>query len=128
MNRIKELRNIKGINQQTLAEVLSVQRPAISKYENGEIPLTDDTIRILADYFGVTIDYLLGRTDDPTPLGSASDDSSDDITFDDFMFALYSETRDLTDEQKDVILKNAQLLNRLQKLEEESRDGKSDET
>ena len=62
MNRIKELRAGKGVNQEQLAKFLNVQRAAVSKYENGEIPLTAETINKLADYFDVTTDYLLGRT------------------------------------------------------------------
>jgi len=52
------------INQEDLAKVLNVNRSAISKYESGTIPLTDDSIKTLCDYFGVTSDYLLGRTND----------------------------------------------------------------
>ena len=59
MNRIRALRKERGISQEGLASVLSVQRSVISKYESCTIPLTSDTINILVKYFGVTADYLL---------------------------------------------------------------------
>lgn len=63
MNRIKQLREQLGITQTELGKVLNVKDSAISKYESGKIPLTTETILILADYFHVSIDFLLGRTD-----------------------------------------------------------------
>ena len=62
-NRIKELRENKGISQAALAKYSGVVRSAMCQYESGarQIP---DAIKIkLADYFGVSVDYLLGRTD-----------------------------------------------------------------
>jgi transcriptional regulator with XRE-family HTH domain len=64
MNKIKELRKIKRINQEDLCNILNVTRQNISRYENGIIPLTESTILLLADYFNVTTDYLLGRSDE----------------------------------------------------------------
>ena len=45
--------------------MLNVNRSAISKYENGTIPLNDDVIMKLAEHFKVSTDYLLGRNEDP---------------------------------------------------------------
>lgn len=63
MNRIKMLRQAKGWTQDELGEKLSVKRSAISKYETGKIPLTDDTIRKLSEIFGESADYILGAND-----------------------------------------------------------------
>lgn len=63
MNRIKQLREERGITQPALGKVLNVQGAAISKYESERIPLTSDTIKTLAEFFGVSTDYLLGKTD-----------------------------------------------------------------
>lgn len=63
MNRIKLLREQLGITQTELGKVLNVKDAAISKYESGKVPLTTETILKLADYFHVSIDFLLGRTD-----------------------------------------------------------------
>ncbi|NOW85956.1 helix-turn-helix domain-containing protein [Clostridium beijerinckii] len=64
MNRIKQLRLAKGWTQDDLGDKLCVKRAAISKYENGGIPLTDDTIRKLSEIFEKSADYILGLTDD----------------------------------------------------------------
>ena len=114
MNRIKELRNAKGINQQELAKILNVQRPAISKYENGEISLTDDTMRTLADYFGVTTDYLLGCTDDVTPPGEKKGSLDEQLSG--IEFALFGEIRELDDEDKEDLLRDVRKARELREL------------
>ena len=61
--RIKELRNEQHITQLKLAMDLDMSQNTISRYENGERePGIAELIRI-ADYFRVSIDYLVGRTD-----------------------------------------------------------------
>lgn len=60
MNRIKELRELKGWSQQDLGAYLNVQKSAISKYENGKVSLTGETIKKLVELFDVTSDILLG--------------------------------------------------------------------
>lgn len=65
MNRIKELRIKNKEGQETLCKLLNVSKATISKYENGSVGMSDDTMIKIADHYGVTIDYLLGRTDIP---------------------------------------------------------------
>ena len=66
MLRIKELRRKQKITQLKMAMDLNLNQNSISRYENGERqPDINELIRI-ADYFGVSIDYLMGRTDDTT--------------------------------------------------------------
>lgn len=63
--RIKELRKTKNISQLKIALDLNMSQNTISRYETGERePSIADLIK-LADYFKVSIDYLVGRTDDP---------------------------------------------------------------
>jgi len=60
-DRLKELRNAKHITQKAMAEVLGMTEQAYQKYEyRMREPNHETTIRI-ADYFGVSLDYLLGR-------------------------------------------------------------------
>lgn len=61
--RLKELRKKKGLSQQRLAMELNVNQNTISRYETGEREADYKTLIMLADYFDVSIDYLLGRTD-----------------------------------------------------------------
>ena len=66
--RIKELRKSKHISQLKMAMDLNMTQNTISRYETGERePGIVELIRI-ADYFHVSVDYLIGRTDDPTML------------------------------------------------------------
>lgn len=63
MNRIKQLRNEKNINQDVLAKLLGLEIAGISKLETGRVPLKDEYIVKLAEYFGVSTDYILGKSD-----------------------------------------------------------------
>ncbi len=61
--RLRELRKAKGISQLKLALDLHTNQNTISRYETGERePCISELIRI-ADYFDVSIDYLVGRTE-----------------------------------------------------------------
>ena len=60
MNRIKELRAERGMNQEALANLLAVKRQSVSRYEKETNDLDTDTIRRLCEIFHVTADYLLG--------------------------------------------------------------------
>ena len=64
--RLKQIRKAKGISQLKLALDLNMNQNSISRYEN-EIREADyATLIRIADYFNVSIDYLLERTDNPT--------------------------------------------------------------
>lgn len=65
MIRLKELRNKRHISQVKLAMDLNMNQNSISRYENGEREADYETLIAFADYFGVSVDYLLGRTDNP---------------------------------------------------------------
>lgn len=62
MNRIKQLRNELKINQDVLADLLGLEVAAISKLETGRVPLKDEYIVKLSEYFNVSCDYLLGKS------------------------------------------------------------------
>ena len=63
--RLKELRESKGISQMKLALDLSINQNSISRYETCQREADYKTLIKLADYFDVSIDYLLERTDNP---------------------------------------------------------------
>lgn len=60
--RLKELRKKHKLSQSELAKTFNITQTAISRLETGETSATEDIINKAADYFGVTTDYLLGRT------------------------------------------------------------------
>lgn len=66
MSRIKDLRKEKGFTQAHLAKLLGVARSTVSMWESSPQEPDNDTLGKIADVFGVTTDYLLGRTDDRT--------------------------------------------------------------
>ncbi len=63
--RLKDLREDNDVKQKEIAEYLNIKQNTYSQYENGkrEIPL--DTLWKLADYYNTSVDYLIGRTDNP---------------------------------------------------------------
>ena len=65
MERLKELRMKRHISQVKLAMDMNMNQNSISRYENGEREADYETLIAFADYFGVSVDYLLGRTDNP---------------------------------------------------------------
>lgn len=67
MNRIKLLREEKGVFQKDLANLLGVSIPSINYYENEKRAMDTETASILAKYFNVSIDYLLGKSDIRNP-------------------------------------------------------------
>ncbi len=66
--RLKELRTKKNISQLKLAMDLGLNQNAVSRYENGVREADYATLIKLADYFNVSIDYLLERTENPNRL------------------------------------------------------------
>lgn len=62
-NRIKEERQLKGLSQKQLAQMLSTTQSTIGKYEREELQPNIDVITKLCKIFEVSADYLLGLTD-----------------------------------------------------------------
>ena len=63
--RLREIRRAKGVSQLKLAMDLNTSQNTISRYETGEREPGINELIKLADYFGVSVDYLIGRTDNP---------------------------------------------------------------
>ena len=62
---LKELRKAKGVTQKQLAIDIGASERGIQQYELGARKPTYDMLIALADYFNVSLDYLVGRSDDP---------------------------------------------------------------
>ena len=62
-NRIKSLREKRGLIQELLAAELGITQQMLSKYENDVTVIKVDILKRLAEYFNVTTDYLLGMSD-----------------------------------------------------------------
>ncbi|GLY12678.1 helix-turn-helix domain-containing protein [Pseudobacillus badius] len=61
--RLKKLRNEKGISQQEFADRLKINRSTYARYELGKTQPDFETLQKIADYYSVTIDFILGRSD-----------------------------------------------------------------
>ena len=96
---LKVLRQEKGISQQQLADVILVSQQSINKYENHNVEPDIETLIKIADFFNVSLDYLVGRTDiremvEKTKTSDLSDSEA-------YMVSRY---RKLSDKQKKCII------------------------
>ena len=64
-NRLKELRKSKGYTQIALQMKTGIEQALLSKFETGERVPPTETLICLADFYNVSIDYILYRTDNP---------------------------------------------------------------
>lgn len=65
-DRLISIRRQRGVTQRQLAESIGVSEIAVQNYENQRRKPAFDVLIALADYFDVSLDYLVGRSDDPT--------------------------------------------------------------
>lgn len=86
MNRLRELRIEKGLLQADIAKIINKGERTVGFYETGERDMGTETLSILADFFNVSIDYLLGKSD----IRNIAEE---------FEFAYHKETEGLSDEE-----------------------------
>lgn len=77
-DKLKELRNNAHISQSTLAKALFVSQQAVAKWEIGTASPNPEMIKKIAEYFDVSIDYLLGRAEQQKEPATNTDDELDD--------------------------------------------------
>ena len=112
--RLRKEREAKGLIQDQVADFLNVKRQTYSAYERG-ISIPDAlTLKKLTEYFGVSADYLLGKSDDPdsgtsyeTPLILKSQQALLDIM------------EGLSDEKKERLLELAEMLKTVEAVEKD---------
>lgn len=63
--RLKDLREDKDMKQVQIAELLGIQQTVYSRYERGFQNIPIEHLLVLADFYDVSTDYILGRTDNP---------------------------------------------------------------
>ena len=107
MNRLRELRAKTGKSQTTLANELHFAQNTISQWERGSRDIDNDKLHVLADYFNVTIDYLLGR-DEVKPKNEAS---SKNVPLEKSIM----DSHELSDESKQLMLQHLKLVKTLDK-------------
>lgn len=101
-NRVAQLRKERGLSQQELSELLYVDQRTISNIENGICTLHN--LVALADIFGVSLDYILKR----------SDDRGNSLAYlEEIDFKILEQLRELTEAEKGRLLKHLELDNSL---------------
>ncbi len=93
--RIRELRKSRRITQTDLAKGVHVTQQTVTAWESGRAIPNANTLDSLADYFNVSSDYLLGRTDEPK--------SNEELTNNQKLVA-YSIDPDISDEERQAII------------------------
>ncbi len=86
MNRLKQLRLERGLLQSDIAKVIKKSERIVGFYETGERDMNTETLSTLADFFNVSIDYLLGKND----IRNIEDE---------FKFAYHKEIEGLTEDE-----------------------------
>lgn len=84
LNTIKDLRKKTGFSQKEFADLFNVHQTAVSQWETGKTTPDKETIIKIANYFSVSVDYLLGNTD----IKKAPDEKSE-VSDEDIQFALF---------------------------------------
>ena len=104
----EKLMKDRGVTPYRVHKETGVAQSTLSDWKNGKCRPKIDKIRAIADYFGVSVDYLLGNEPkEKTPAEA-------DVTFDDFTYAMYGEAKELTDEDKNMLLETARMLKKRQ--------------
>lgn len=100
--------NKANIKPSKAAEECGINRSNVSLWKSKGYTPRGDALQALADYFGVSVDYLLGNEPkEKTPAEA-------DVTFDDFTYAMYGESRELTEDDKNMLLDMARMLKKRQ--------------
>lgn len=67
MNNLKILRKAKGLTQKEVADFIGISQNNYSYWENEKVKIDNDSLQKLADFFSVSVDYLLGREEKSSP-------------------------------------------------------------
>ena len=106
---IEELCAKNNISITQMCKESGASRASLTDLKKGrKQSLSTETLLKIAGYFDVSIDYLLGNTDQKEKAPAKAE--ADDVTFDDFTYAMYHESRELDNEDKQALLNIARLL------------------
>ena len=101
MNRLRFLRSEKGLTVRQVGDILNISYPTITNIENDKRGFSDEMLIAIADYFQVSTDYLLGKSDIR---------NVDDIDLDAIEYGLFSEIKEMSPEMKEQIINYARFL------------------
>lgn len=104
--RLKELREKAGYSQQSFADAIGVKQSTVGNWEAGAREPKLEVMQKLADFFDVSVDYLIGRDNTPRPRKEAA--QKKEISDEDIKFALFG--GDVTDEAYEDVKRFAQFI------------------
>jgi len=110
-----------SVNKSPSAVVLEIglQKSTVTRWKKGSMP-TDATAQKIADYFGISVPEIMSGKKEKA--SSLNEKKPEDITFDDFTYALLDESKELTEENKDKLLEMARFFKMQQDKEKKSED------
>ena len=107
-NRLQELCEEKGVSGYRMRKDVGIQPSIMTDLKMGRrASMKVETAQKVADYFGVTVGYLLGEGKEKAP----TQEGEREITFDDFTYAMQNESKELTEMDKQILLSMAKQLN-----------------
>ena len=108
MSVIRNLRKKSGLNQEEFARLFNVHQTAVSQWETGKTSPDTDTLVKIANYFDVSVDYILGKTNIKKSSGEKPEDIAEDE--DDDIVLFNREARKMTPEQRKKLLEMAKVM------------------
>lgn len=121
--RLKELRNELQLNQKEFAKLVNLSPSTIAMYETGRRNPDPDTLKTIAAFFNVSVDYILGVTDNRTPYSNKSA-TADDIDTD--AKRLLETTQDLSPESKKMLEEYVKLLKAKEMIDKSKNETSAD--
>ena len=125
--RLKLLREEYNLSREDLANNLNISYSAISKYEQNVRFPDKNTLNKIADFFGVSTDYLLGRTDERLPAHLIKKEATKyNVNHDPFLDDLLKKVPDLTDKEKESLKDHMEFALKLIEKERKNRAKKNE--
>ena len=95
--------NLKDVSPSAAALEMGFQKSVVTRWKNGTMP-RDANLQKIAEYFNVTVDDLVAE--------NAQENKKEDdvVTYDDFTYAMYNHSKELTDEEKKMLLEMAEFM------------------
>jgi transcriptional regulator with XRE-family HTH domain len=109
MNNLKKLRKDRKLSQSDIAEFLNITANAYGHYELGKRQPNPETLVKLADFYGVSIDYILGR-DDTEPEDPIVNNINIPNDYKEIPVALYHAAKGLTQKEADAVVSFIELI------------------
>lgn len=109
----EQLLQARNVTAYQVAKATGIAQSTLSDWKNGRSIPKMNKMQKIADYFGISVDYLLGNEEKEKPAAQ----TGGELGFDDFTYALHNETKKLTEENKQKLLEMAKFFQQQQELE-----------